>query len=140
MNRYLRAVCIVVTGVGSIVLFNSAVNGCNSSTTAKAATPTHKTTTKAAVSPLKEFQACVAKTGTATEKAAVKHVVKITNMDGWNGVLDNPKVWTDYRGGIAAHGSDAVLIASAFAGCYESNNGLVTVFDKDGHVAGNGQF
>jgi hypothetical protein len=89
---------------------------------------------------LQEFQACVAKGGTATEKAAVKHVVKLSGMDDWNGILDNPKAWTDYTGGLAAHGSDATLIASAFADCYQSDNGLVTVYDKDGHVAGNGQF
>lgn len=90
--------------------------------------------------PLQEFQACVAKGGTATEKAAVKHVVKLTGMDDWNGFLDNPKAWTDWKGGILEHGADANLIASAFAGCYKSDNGLVTVYGADGHVMGNGQF
>lgn len=90
--------------------------------------------------PLQEFQACVAKGGTATEKAAVKHVTKLSGMDDWNGILDNPKVFTDYTGGLFEHGDDATLIAAAFADCYKSDNGLVTIYDKDGHVAGNGQF
>jgi hypothetical protein len=89
--------------------------------------------------PLQEFQACVAKGGTATEKAAVKHVVKLSGMDDWNGILDNPKAFTDYTGGIR-RGADATLIASAFADCYKSDNGLLTVYTSDGHVAGNGQF
>jgi hypothetical protein len=89
--------------------------------------------------PLQEFQACVAKGGTATEKAAVKHVVKLSGMDDWNGILDNPKAFTDYMGGIR-RGADATLIASAFADCYKSDNGLLTVYTSDGHVAGNGQF
>jgi hypothetical protein len=90
--------------------------------------------------PLQEFQACVSKGGTPTEKAAVKHVVKLTGMDDWNGFLDNPKAWTDWKGGILEHGADANLIASAFADCYHSDNGLVTVYTSDGHVAGNGKF
>lgn len=90
--------------------------------------------------PLQEFQACVADGGTPTEKAAVKHVTKLSGMDDWNGILDNPKVWTDYTGGLFKHASDAELIASAFADCYKSDNGLVTIFDRDGHVAGNGRF
>ena len=90
--------------------------------------------------PLQEFQACVAKGGTATEKAAVKHVVKLSGMDDWNGILDNPKAFTDWTGGFAKHSGDATLIASAFADCYKSDNGLLTVYTSDGHVAGNGQF
>lgn len=90
--------------------------------------------------PLQEFQACVAKGGTATEKAAVKHVVKLSGMDDWNGILDNPKAFTDWTGGFAEHSGDATLIASAFADCYKSDNGLLTVYTSDGHVAGNGQF
>ena len=88
---------------------------------------------------LQEFQACVAKGGTATEKAAVKHVVKLTGMDDWNGILDNPKAYADWKGGIK-NMADANLIASAFADCYKSDNGLLTVYSADGHVAGNGQF
>jgi len=89
--------------------------------------------------PLQEFQACVEEGGTTDEVAAVGHVVKLSNMDGWNGILDNPKAFTDWKGGLA-HSADATLIASAFADCYKSNNGLITVYTADGHVAGNGQF
>lgn len=89
--------------------------------------------------PLQEFQACVEEGGTTDEVTAVSHVVKLSNMDGWNGILDNPKAFTDWKGGLA-HSADATLIASAFADCYHSNNGLITVYTADGHVAGNGQF
>lgn len=91
--------------------------------------------------PLQEFQMCVEEGGTPTEVKAVKHVVKLSNMDDWNGILDNPKAWTDYSGGaFGGHGPDAALVASAFADCYKSKNGLVTVYDKDGHVMTTGQF
>lgn len=89
---------------------------------------------------LQKFQACVANGGTATEKAAVGHVTKLSGMDDWNGVLDNPKAFTDFNGGMAAHGADATLIAAAFADCYKSDNGLITVYDRDGHVVGAGNF
>lgn len=89
--------------------------------------------------PLQEFKACVEEAGTSEEVAAVSHVVKLTGMDDWNGILDNPKAYTDWKGGIRRN-ADANLIASAFASCYKSDNGLITVYSADGHVAGNGQF
>ncbi|MFD4264032.1 hypothetical protein ACFWR9_42120 [Streptomyces sp. NPDC058534] len=88
-----------------------------------------------------EFQACVAKSGTGTEKTAVKHVTKVTGTDKKNNILDAAEVFTDYTGGLLGpHQGDGKLIASAFASCYESENGLVTVYDKDGEVLANGNY
>ncbi|MEY9997465.1 hypothetical protein ABIE67_009584 [Streptomyces sp. V4I8] len=87
------------------------------------------------------FKECVAKKGTPTEKEAVKHVTKITGADKHNDILDTAEVFTDYTGGIAgAHASDGKLIAAAFASCYESENGLVTVYDKNGDILSNGNY
>ncbi|MCT9145026.1 hypothetical protein [Streptomyces violarus] len=88
-----------------------------------------------------EFQACVAKSGTATEKAAVKHVTKVTGADKRNNILDAPEVFTDFTGGLMGpHQGEGKLIASAFTSCYESDNGLVTVFDKDGEILANANY
>lgn len=82
-----------------------------------------------------QFQACVAKSGTPTEKAAVKHVTKVTGTDKRNDILDSAEVWTDYTGGFMSDNTgDAKLIATAFTSCYESKNGLVTVYGKDGDL------
>ena len=88
-----------------------------------------------------EFQACVAKTGTATEKAAIKHVTKVTGADKRNNILDAPEVYTDFSGGLMGpHQGEGKLIASAFSSCYESDNGLVTVYDKDGEILANASY
>ncbi|MET8168794.1 hypothetical protein ABZT34_31845 [Streptomyces sp. NPDC005329] len=88
-----------------------------------------------------EFQACVAKTGTPTEKAAIKHVTKVTGADKRNDILDAPEVFTDYSGGLMGpHQGQGKLIASAFTSCYESDNGLVTVYDKDGEILANANY
>ncbi|MGM9386690.1 hypothetical protein [Streptomyces antibioticus] len=88
-----------------------------------------------------QFQACVAKTGTATEKTAIKHVTKVTGADKRNDIFDNAEVFTDYSGGlIGPHAGDGKLIASAFTSCYESDNGLVTVYDKDGEMLANANY
>ena len=88
-----------------------------------------------------KFRACVRSKGTEPERAAISNVVKVTGADKLRGYLDMPKVFTSYSGGIfGPHGTDGVLIASAFATCYTSENGLVTVYDRDGHVLANGQF
>ncbi|MEU1596223.1 hypothetical protein ABZ468_26025 [Streptomyces sp. NPDC005708] len=88
-----------------------------------------------------EFQACVAKSGTATEKAAVKHVTKVTGADKRNDILDSAEVYTDYSGGFTSpNQGDAKLIASAFTSCYESKNGLVTVYDKGGDIMANANY
>lgn len=88
-----------------------------------------------------EFKECVAKSGTATEKKAISHVTKVTGVDSRNDILDAAEVFTDYSGGfLGPHTSDGKLIASAFASCYESDNGLVTVYDKDGEILSNGNY
>ena len=88
-----------------------------------------------------EFTACVAKTGTPTEKTAVKHVTKVTGADKQNNLLDNAEIYTDFSGGIVGpHQGEGKLIATAFTSCYESDNGLVTVYDKDGEILANANF
>lgn len=88
-----------------------------------------------------EFAACVNKSGTSAEKAAVKHVTKVTGADDFNGILDAPEVFTTYTGGfMSKDAGGAKLIASAFAGCYKSDNGLVTVYGSDGEMISNGKF
>jgi len=88
-----------------------------------------------------EFTACVNKTGTATEQKAVKHVTKVTGADKQNNILDSVEVYTDYKGGLmSSHQGDAKLIATAFTSCYESDNGLVTVYGEDGKMIANANF
>ncbi|WP_317441137.1 hypothetical protein [Streptomyces collinus] len=88
-----------------------------------------------------QFQACVAKSGTPTEKAAVKHVTKVTGNDKRNDILDAAEVWTDYTGGLmSSHSGDAKLIASVFTSCYESKNGLVSIYGKDGDLIANANY
>ncbi|BCL18259.1 hypothetical protein ACPCBX_06250 [Streptomyces tuirus] len=87
------------------------------------------------------FKECVAQKGTPTEKTAVKHVTKVTGADERNNILDSAEVFTDYTGGIVGpHAADGKLIASAFATCYDSNNGIVTVYDKNGEILSNGNY
>ncbi|MBJ7904832.1 hypothetical protein ACWDO7_20615 [Streptomyces sp. NPDC003656] len=88
-----------------------------------------------------QFKACVAKTGTPTEKAAVKHVTKVTGTDKRNDLLDSAEVYTDFTGGfMSANAGDAKLIASAFTSCYKSDNGLVTVYGSDGDMISNANY
>jgi len=90
---------------------------------------------------VEEFTDCVDKTGTATEKAAVKHVTKVTGADKQNNILDSAEVFTDFTGGIVGpHQGEGKLIATAFTSCYESDNGLVTVYGEDGEMIANGKF
>ncbi|MEU3038187.1 hypothetical protein [Streptomyces griseoaurantiacus] len=87
------------------------------------------------------FKACVAKKGTAGEKAAVAHVTKVTGTDKRNDILDAAEVFTDFTGGfMSADAGDAKLITSAFTSCYESDNGLVTVYGSDGDMITNGNY
>lgn len=147
-----KTAIIFASGIAAIIVVSAVANaGADDKPSTSVATPAPKANTAPAEgdsnpqpspvkkTPLQEFQACVAKGGTATEKVAVKHITKLSNMDDWNGILDNPKAWTDWTGGLT-HSADATLIASAFADCYKSDNGLLTVYTSDGHVAGNGQF
>ncbi len=88
-----------------------------------------------------QFKACVNKTGTPAEKTAIKHVTKVTGADKTNDILDAAEVFTDFTGGLMSkNNGDAKLIASAFASCYESKNGLVTVYGSDGDMISNGNY
>ncbi|WP_405554316.1 hypothetical protein [Streptomyces sp. NBC_01171] len=88
-----------------------------------------------------QFQACVAKTGTPGEQAAVKHVTKVTGADKRNDVLDAAEVYTDFKGGLMSKDAgQAKLIASAFTSCYKSDNGLVTVYGSDGDMMANANY
>ncbi|MBT1091783.1 hypothetical protein DMH26_30715 [Streptomyces sp. WAC 05379] len=88
-----------------------------------------------------QFKACVTKSGTDSEKAAVGHVTKVTGTDKTNDILDAAEVFTDYKGGfLSENAGDAKLIASAFASCYESKNGLVTIYGSDGDMIANGNY
>ncbi|MFC8127143.1 hypothetical protein [Streptomyces sp. NPDC057302] len=88
-----------------------------------------------------QFKACVAKGGTESEKTAVKHVTKVTGAGKSNDILDAAEVFTGFTGGMMGpHASDGKLIASAFGSCYDSENGLVTVYDKSGEILSNGDY
>ncbi|AVH58267.1 MULTISPECIES: hypothetical protein [Streptomyces] len=88
-----------------------------------------------------QFKAFVNKNGTPKEKAAVAHVTKVQGADEQNDILDAADVYTDFTGGIMGEGTaPAKLIASAFADWKDSENGLVTVYDADGELLGNGNF
>ncbi|WP_427763229.1 hypothetical protein [Streptomyces sp. DSM 41931] len=88
-----------------------------------------------------QFKAFVEENGTAQEKEAVSHVTKVQGADEQNDILDTADVYTDFTGGIMGEGTGpAKLIASAFADWKQSENGLVTVYDADGELLGNGQF
>jgi hypothetical protein len=88
-----------------------------------------------------QFRDCVAKNGTETEKAAVEHVTKVTGADKRNDILDAAEVFTDFSGGLMGpHQGEGKLIASAFTSCYESKNGLVTVYDKGGELLANANY
>ncbi|MFB7326655.1 hypothetical protein [Streptomyces sp. NPDC056190] len=88
-----------------------------------------------------QFKAFVNKNGTAKEKEAVAHVTKVQGADEQNDILDSVDVHTDFTGGLMGKGTGpANLIASAFADWKHSKNGLVTIYDADGELLGNGNF
>jgi len=88
-----------------------------------------------------QFKAFVQKNGTPKERDAVSHVTKVQGADEQNDILDAADVYTDFTGGIMGSGTGpAKLIASAFADWKDSENGLVTIYDADGELLGNGQF
>ncbi|MFF9862730.1 hypothetical protein [Streptomyces tendae] len=88
-----------------------------------------------------QFKAFVQKNGTSKDKDAVSHVTKVQGADEQNDILDAADVYTDFTGGIMGEGTGpAKLIASAFADWKDSENGLVTIYDADGELLGNGQF
>ncbi|MEV5234701.1 hypothetical protein [Streptomyces pseudogriseolus] len=97
--------------------------------------------TERKASQAEQFKAFVQENGTDQEKEAVSHVTKVQGADDQNDVLDTADVYTDFTGGIMGEGTGpAKLIASAFADWKQSANGLVTVYDADGELLGNGQF
>ncbi|MEU9640407.1 hypothetical protein [Streptomyces sp. NPDC048188] len=88
-----------------------------------------------------QFKTFVRKNGSANEQDAVSHVTKVQGADEQNDILDAADVYTDFTGGIMGEGTGpAKLIASAFADWKDSENGLVTIYDADGELLGNGQF
>ncbi|WP_416530743.1 hypothetical protein [Streptomyces coelicoflavus] len=88
-----------------------------------------------------QFKAFVQKNGSPNEKDAVSHVTKVQGADEQNDILDAADVYTDFTGGLMGEGTGpAKLIASAFADWKDSENGLVTVYDAEGEILGNGQF
>lgn len=88
-----------------------------------------------------EFVACVKESGTPSEKAAVEHVTKVTGADKTNDIADLAEIFTDYSGDLmSGDASKGKLLASAFTSCYKSDNGLVTVYNKDGEILSNGNF
>ncbi|NEB14628.1 hypothetical protein G3I32_38360 [Streptomyces coelicoflavus] len=88
-----------------------------------------------------QFKAFVQKNGSPNEKDAVSHVTKVQGADEQNDILDAADVYTDFTGGFMGEGTGpAKLIASAFADWKDSENGLVTIYDADGELLGNGQF
>jgi hypothetical protein len=90
-----------------------------------------------------QFKAFVNKNGTAKEKDAVSHVTKVQGADEVNDLLSTADVYTDYTGGIMGKGTGpAKLLASAFADWKKTDNGsgLVTIYDTDGELIGNGNF
>ncbi|MFF7631435.1 hypothetical protein [Streptomyces cyaneofuscatus] len=88
-----------------------------------------------------EFKAFINENGTTAEKAAAKHIVKVQGANSDNGILDSADVYTDYPGGMMGpHQGDGKLLASAFADWKDSDNGLVTIYDKDGELLSNGNY
>ncbi|MGW0553236.1 hypothetical protein ACWDZ6_03310 [Streptomyces sp. NPDC002926] len=113
----------------------------------KASDPKPAAKKQAAREPAKElsqadkFKAFIAKNGTAPERAAVKHVTKVQGADKQNDMFDSADIYTDFSGGLMGpHQGEGKLIASAFADWKSSENGLVTVYDKNGELLSNGNF
>ncbi|MFC8065832.1 hypothetical protein [Streptomyces sp. NPDC057293] len=107
----------------------------------KARTENERRTGEPSSTQAEEFQDCVGESGTATEKKAAQHITKVTGADRRNDILDSAEVFTDFSGGMMGpHQGEGKLIASAFVSCYDSDNGLVTVYDKDGEVLANANY
>ncbi|MET8826087.1 hypothetical protein ABZX40_13525 [Streptomyces sp. NPDC004610] len=146
----------IIVGLVVIGGCNAAMNGSDSGGTktstdrakpaaSDAAQDGNKEADSAAVEDTKtqaeEFTDCVNENGTPTEKDAVKHVTKVTGTDKQNDILDSAEVYTDFTGGLMGPSTgDGKLIATAFTSCYESENGLVTVYGEDGDMLANAQF
>jgi hypothetical protein len=147
----------IAGGIVALVVIGAASGGNDDSSKPKADKPavvqsetpkaTPKAKPKAAPKSVEQqLKDYVAKHGTPTEAAAVTHVTKIQGGDENNNILDTADVYTDYSGGMfGSHANDGKLIASAFADWQKSRgqaseNGLVTVYDKNAEILSNGQF
>lgn len=87
------------------------------------------------------FKECAAKEGTDAEIEAVSHVTRVTGVDDMNNILDAADVYTDLTGDMfGPAGNSAQLISAVFSACYDSENGLVTVYSKSGEILGNDNF
>ncbi|OWA14643.1 hypothetical protein B9W68_10865 [Streptomyces sp. CS227] len=96
---------------------------------------------KPKASQAEQFKAFVEENGTPKEKEAASHVTKVQGAEKQNNVLDTADIYTDYTGGVMGEGlGPAKLLTSAFADWKQSKNGLVTVYDADGELLGNGEF
>jgi hypothetical protein len=150
--------CLVFT-VGAAVIItiivaassNGSKNGDSKGTASSDTSASHsaaapKSDDKPAQSPAQEFKAYVAKNGTATEKAAAKHVTKIQGADNKNDILDSADIYTDYSGGLmSGDAASGKLIASSFRDWEEargkaSKNGLVTIYNRAGEILSNGNY
>lgn len=137
---------------GGIIVGLIAIGACNAATDSGTETGTDGTKpattasakdadTQAKKTQAEEFTDCVNKTGTPTEKTAVQHVTKVTGADKQNSILDSAEIYTDFTGGFMSdNAGEAKLIATAFTSCYESDNGLVTVYGEDGEMIANANF
>ncbi|MYY11891.1 hypothetical protein GT204_24035 [Streptomyces sp. SID4919] len=90
-----------------------------------------------------QFKAFVNKNGTPKEKDAVSHVTKVQGAEDVDGLLNTADIYTDYTGGLMGQGmGPSKLLASAFADWRKTDDGggLVTVYDADGEMIGNGNY
>ncbi|WP_431781723.1 hypothetical protein [Streptomyces chumphonensis] len=103
--------------------------------------PEEKPAEKPEPSQADQFKACVADKGTPAEQDVIGHVTKVTGTDNRNDIIDTAEVFTDYKGDlISDDAASGKLIASAFATCYQSDNGLVTIYNQSGEILSNGNY
>lgn len=130
-----KAIGGVIVGIIVIAGCNAAMNNDDNTSTKKPAAGAKAPAREDNKSQAQTFADCVNKNGTPTEKAAAKHITKVTGTDKRNDVLDNAEVYTDFTGGLVGpHQGEGKLIAAAFTSCYKSDNGLVTVYDRNGKI------
>ncbi|MGW8375752.1 hypothetical protein [Streptomyces sp. ODS28] len=131
------AVCVLI-GIGSAAMSGGGEDGDATASTSEAKDAGQKAEKQ---SQADQFKAYVSKNGSPAEKKAVAHVTKVQGAGEQNDVLDAADIYTDYAGGLTgAHTGEGKLLASAFADWKDSENGLVTVYDKDGEILSNGNF
>lgn len=127
-----------------IVIGAMATQGEDASTTPASPKPSASASASAASAAptmAEQFKANVEKNGTAQEKDAMKHVVKVQGADEQNDILDSVEIHTDLKGDmVSGDTGTGKLIASAFADWKDSKNGLVTVYNDSGDILSNGNF